>query len=356
MVVAGGAPGGERIVEPEPVFGGDGIGGVGKPGGSLVGGNYGIRVLGVVGPDTLRSPDDAIDEVVGEIEETADKGLVPCLDLVGRWPTRVGEAPHHKPAFCPRGHDDHVLGHLRLHQTEYFRAVVLSACRPPNPSPCYPPAPQVDTADVPGEDEDLEQGMRLGYVWNRLRQELERKRSGIDEGIGAQCCVDEPEKTTQDRILVERFDVVELVDDAQPQLGFCRLIPVWPEARFEEPDQIVCDVGIGGQRLGDVCAGERRCHDGPVRAIGAQNIDLVVIEPGEDDQLVQRIRFRNAADGGGQGLRHPRSASIRVESHPVRAKDTEVVQEQILTVVFDSRRHFFDDPKPEILEQGKQLR
>ena len=309
-----------------------------------------------MGPDTLRSPDDAIDQVVGEIEKAADKCLVPRPDLVGGWATGVGEAPHDKPTLCPRGHDDHVLGHLRLHQTEYFCAVVLTAGRPSNSSPSYPSAAQVDTADVSGEDEDLEQGMRLGYVWNRLRQELERKRSGIDEGIGSQRCVDESQETAQDRILVERFDLVELVDDAQPQLGLCCLIAVWPEARFEEPDQIVCDLGIGGQRLGDVRAGEGRCHDGPVRAIGAQNIDLVVVEPGENDQLMQRIRFSDPTHGGGQGLRHPRSGGVRIESHTVRAKHTEVMQEQILPVVFDSRRHFFDDPKPEVLEQREQLR
>ena len=76
VVVAGRAAGGERIAEPEAVFGGDGVGDVGERRRALVGRDHQVGIVAVAAHDLRRRHDAAGDDVVGEVEQAADEGLV----------------------------------------------------------------------------------------------------------------------------------------------------------------------------------------------------------------------------------------------------------------------------------------
>ena len=76
VVVTDRAAGGERIAEPEAVFGSDRIGDIGKRRRALVGSDDQIRIVGVVAHDVFRMRDLAIDDVVGDIEHAVDEHAI----------------------------------------------------------------------------------------------------------------------------------------------------------------------------------------------------------------------------------------------------------------------------------------
>ena len=79
------------------------------------------------GGGTISPPCD----VVGQVEQAADEGLVAGHDLLGQRPRGcAGGALHHEAALRPDRHDHRVLHHLRLHQAEHLGAEVLAPVRP----------------------------------------------------------------------------------------------------------------------------------------------------------------------------------------------------------------------------------
>src|SRR2546430_10567382 len=57
VVIARGAAGGERVSEPEAVFGRDGVGDVGERGGALVGRDHEVSVIAVTAHEVRRRHD-----------------------------------------------------------------------------------------------------------------------------------------------------------------------------------------------------------------------------------------------------------------------------------------------------------
>src|SRR5262245_13570001 len=90
VVVAGRAAGGERVAEPEVVFGGDAVRDVGEGRGALVCRDDQVRIVAVTAHDLLRRGDLAVDDVVGNVEQSTNERAV-ALDTfaLGVLATRV---------------------------------------------------------------------------------------------------------------------------------------------------------------------------------------------------------------------------------------------------------------------------
>jgi hypothetical protein len=111
------------------VLGRDRIGDVGERGGTLVGRDDQIRIVGVVAHAVLRMHDVAVDEIVGDVEQAVDEQPVAGhafgehrVAIASRW-----RALDEETTLRPDRHDDRVLDHLRLDQAEHLGAEVLAA-------------------------------------------------------------------------------------------------------------------------------------------------------------------------------------------------------------------------------------
>ena len=148
LVVVAGAPAGrEGVAEPEAVLRGDRIGGVAERGSALVGGDDEVRVVAVVDHRVGRMLEHTTDHVVGEIEHPAHELAVALLALdalLGRIGPRVLDD---ESALGAHRHDDRVLHHLGLHETEHLGAEVLAAVAPTDPTARDRPGAQVHALD-----------------------------------------------------------------------------------------------------------------------------------------------------------------------------------------------------------------
>ena len=127
VIVANRPAGGERVAEPEPVLLADRVGVVGEGRGAFVRGHHEVRIVGVVAPDRGRRHDLVAHPVVGEIEQPAQIVLVAGHTFLqeGLAIRGGGRALEHEPALRAHRHDDRILDHLRLHQTEHLGAEIL---------------------------------------------------------------------------------------------------------------------------------------------------------------------------------------------------------------------------------------
>ena len=214
VVVAGGAAGGEGILQPVIQLHRDGIGGVGKARGTLVRGNHQVRVRIVVDPGAHRVDDLAVDDVVGQFQQGADVELVTVPDLVEAGvPVQPGDALGDEAALGAGGHDDRVLDHLGLHQAQHLGAVILATIRPANAAAGHLAAAQVDALETGAVDEDLVQRPRFGQSVDETRFELETQvfqlAGRLLEVIATHGGLDQVEHLPEDAVLVEGFDFVE---------------------------------------------------------------------------------------------------------------------------------------------------
>ena len=221
VVVARRAARGERVAEPEAVFRGDGVGGVGEGRGSLVGGDHQVGIVAVVAQHSARRHHFAVDPVVGDVEQAAQEGLVAGdAFLHQRLALAGGRLLEHESALGPDRHDDHVLHHLRLHQAQHLGAEVLHAVRPADAAARDHAAAQVHCLDARRVDPDLEHRPRLGQARHALRIELERDVRFRHEKIGASGRLDHGEEAAQDAVLVEVLHRVERGGDLACQRLF----------------------------------------------------------------------------------------------------------------------------------------
>ena len=308
VVVADRAAGREGVAEPEAVVLGHAVGDVGEGRGALVGGDDEVGVVTVVADHLARRHRLAVDEVVGDVEQAGDEGLVAGHALgqprvaVGR----VGQLLAEERALRADRHDDGVLHHLRLDQAEHLGAEVVASVRPAQATAGDRAEAQVRALDARAVDEDLVARARLGQVGDGRRLELEGHvrvdaavRGSLEE-VGAQRGPDERPVGAQDAVVVEADDVVERLREPlldRLHLGHARLgvggeHPVAPtrvEARLEELDEQPGDVDVAAQRLLDVVEGEGRVALLEVLRVGPQHRGLAPGQPGREDELVEPV-------------------------------------------------------------------
>ena len=145
VVVALGAPGGESVAQPEAVVLGNAIGDVGKRGRPLVGGDHQVRIVAVAANHPGRRHQASRDQIIRKIQQPADESLVTgdafSLNCFPTSPRR--QHLRHEATLGPDRHDDGVLDHLRLDQSEHLGTKILAAIRPAKPSPSNGPAAQM---------------------------------------------------------------------------------------------------------------------------------------------------------------------------------------------------------------------
>ena len=166
VVVAVGAAGSERVAEPEAVFDRDGVGDVGERGRALVGGDDQVGIVAVVADDVVRRHDLALDQVVGDVEQAVDEHAV-AGDALGQLGIAIAadrRALDEEAALRADRHDDRVLDHLRLDQTQHFGAEILAAVRPAQAAARDRAEAQVDAFHARRVDEDFAVRHRLGQV------------------------------------------------------------------------------------------------------------------------------------------------------------------------------------------------
>jgi hypothetical protein len=120
VVVAGGAAGGERVVEPEAVLLADAIRVIRERGGAFVRGDDKIGVVGIVASHRRRRNDAPVDAVVGQVEQCAKIVLVAGDALLHvRVAVGLKRRPlEHEAALRSDRDDDDVLHHLRLDEAQ----------------------------------------------------------------------------------------------------------------------------------------------------------------------------------------------------------------------------------------------
>src|SRR6185437_2630950 len=104
-VVTGRAAGSKGVAEPEAVLGRDGVGDVGEGGSALVGRHHQVGVVAVAAQHLRRRGDAPADDVVGEVKQAADEGLIAATTSActsSRVPP-AGSRLGTKPPLAPTG-------------------------------------------------------------------------------------------------------------------------------------------------------------------------------------------------------------------------------------------------------------
>ena len=146
------------------------------------------------------------DDVVGEIEERLHEPAV-TIDALGPHSVTIGlisgRPLDHEPTLRSGRHDDGVLHHLRLHQTEHLGTEVLRTVAPANPAACDAPTAQMDALDLRRTHEDLELGPREWEEGDRVRAQLDCHLVTAEKGVRPVGGIDERQERPTDPVVVE---------------------------------------------------------------------------------------------------------------------------------------------------------
>ena len=165
----------------------------------------------------------AVHDVVGDVEQSADEGLVAgdafLLDVFAR--TAGGQTLGIEAALGAHRHDDGVLDVLRLHEAQHLGAEIFAAIRPADAATRHVAHAQVHAFDARAVDEDLELRSRQRQVRYGLRVELERHPALAAPPsvrpclivVSAQRGADHGQVGAQDAVLVEAGHLVERAQD-----------------------------------------------------------------------------------------------------------------------------------------------
>ena len=333
VVVARRAAGSEGVAEPEAVLGGHAVGDVGEARRALVGGHHQVGVVAVVPHHVRRRHGLAVDQIVRDIEQAAQEGLV-ALDAFFQQRLALARGRrllHHEAALRADRHDDRVLHHLRLHQAQHLGAEVLAPVRPAQPAARHRPAAQVHALDARRVDEDLEHRPRLGQFGQLAGVELER-----DVGLG--CAVASAlervaagggahrlEQAAQDAIVVQARHLLE------PGLDLLQQVPLGirrsargVETRLEQRHQPPRQRRVRHQRLLHVGQAEGNSGLAQVARVGAQDRDFARRQLGGEHQLVQAVGLDPARPHGLEGFVEKRPHPLERHLRLARQREAEV--------------------------------
>ena len=336
VVVAGGAAGGEGILQPVIQLHGDGIGGVGKARGTLVRGDHQVGIRIVVDPGAHRVDDLAVNDVVGQFQQGADIELVTVPDLVEAGvPVQPGDALGDETALGSGGHDDRVLDHLGLHQAQHLGAVILATIRPAYAAAGHLAAAQVDALETGAVDEDLVQRPRFRQSVDEARFELEAQvlqlAGRLLEVIAAHGGFDQVEHLPEDAVLVEGFDFVERFQVTVALGGKLVRALVRIEMQVEHAHQAQGNGRMRGQGFNDQVAGVGKLDLVQVGRVGAQQVDVRFRQAGGEQQPIEGIVFAAPVPGIAEQLGEiGRQLRAVADTGILEAGQTEMVEPQRL--------------------------
>ena len=297
-------------------------------------------------------------EVVGHIEQGSDERSIGVPHFVGgRARRRIGYPTQHKSAFRSGRDDDNVLRHLRLHQPQHFRPIVLAPDRPSDAAASNETTPEVNAGHIGSKDKDLVQGFRLRHGRYKPRTQFERQSGSLQVGTRSHRRIDQSQKTPQYPILIEGGHCIEASQQGRSQSRFHIGVGFRAEPSFEELHEIAGNIGMGCERSCNIRLRERRVHQMPVGPVGAKDVDSVVVEIGEHKQPAEPVRLALTPQRGGQRRTHAGTALGDIETPPVEPENAEIVGKEVVGVILtgQTRRNLFDHPKAEILDERQHL-
>ena len=345
----------------------DRIGNVREARGALVRRHHQVGVVAIVAHHLGRRDDLLVDDVVGEVEQTADQGLV-AVDDLGRLCLAVADqrAPDDESALGAHRHDHGVLHLLRLHQSEHFRAEILAPVGPANPAARDVAHAQMDALHARREHEDFEQRLGQRQFAQLLTFELERQMilepvdGGALVGIGAHGRGQGAPERAQDAVIVGPLDLLHGGADAKVEPGeraaAARRRQRGVEAGGEQVGKGVRQHRIGDQHLGDVALAERQTCLQQIAAVGTQHSHGAPGHAGGQRELVEAVVVH--ASGPHRGERVFDLALQRVElDDRRRAHDQLEVLDPGAPAAreFQLIRAFRDDLEAHVLEHGQEV-
>ena len=298
----------------------DRVGGVGEGRGALVGGDDEIGVVAVMAHSVRRRHDGFAVEIVGELQQVADEDAV-ALGAFGEPGGTVGgrrELLREETALGADRHDDRVLHLLRLDEAEHLGAEILRPVRPAQAAAGDLAETHMHALDARRIDEDLVERARQRQPVDPGAVELEGDglarlavRADLEE-VRAERSIDQIDEAAQDAVVVEAGDGIERLLDLGVLLRHALLAFAGRHARVELRgeigDEARRDIGVAGQRVGDIALGIGRAGLAQIAAEGAQQGGLAPGEAGGEHELVEAVGFGEAAE-----LRHQRRFDGRIE-------------------------------------------
>ena len=316
VVVAGRAAGGEGVAEPEAVVQGDAVGDVGEGRGALVRRHHQVGIIRVVAYHAFRRHHLAFLEVVGDVEQAADKDAV-AGDALGQHLVAVAadrQAARDEAALGAHRHDHRVLHLLRLDQAEHLGAEVLLAVGPAQAATGDVAEAQVHAFDARAVDEDLELRHRSRDVRDQARAELEAEVvlglavGTVLEEVGAQGGLDQVQVAPQDAVLVEHRNVVQRGEDGlfEPLLFVFQILggqlARQVETGAEQAHQLLGDIGMVHQGRRDIAQVEAQADLLEVARVGAQQRHVAPGHRGGQHQAVEAVVLGRALDDADEGI------------------------------------------------------
>ena len=358
----------EGVAQPEAIVDGHAVGDVGERRRALVGRHHQVGIALVVAHDLGRMHDAARRLVVGQVQKTADEGLVTGdhlgHDIVAA--AAFGQAFGDETALGPDRHDDRVLDHLGLHQAEHLGTEVLAPVRPAQAAAGHPSATQMHGFDTGRINPDLDMRPGQRQFVDPPAVELEGD-VGLGRAVGAglviigpQRALDQIEEAPQDAVFIEIDDLVEqLGDTLDDALG--RRLAFFGEGRIETDieqfDQQPGDAGVFGQRRFHVFATEGDAGLAQVLAVGPDDDDLAPVQPGPHHQAVEAVVLDLARPDAGEGFLELFAVGLDLEGVAARFFETEIVNPQFVVAVgpVNQMRLLVDRQQPHVFHDGQAI-
>src|SRR3989344_1476097 len=310
VVITGRAARGEGVVQPEAVFGGNAVGDIGEGRGALVGRYHQVRIVAIVTHHVLWWHHGAVFQVVGDIQQAADKDAVAGNALGQHIITAAAnrQASWDKAALGTHRYDDRVLHLLRLDQAQHLGAEVFLTVRPAQATTSDVAKAQVHAFNTRRVDKDFELRRRPWNIRNRPRIELEAEvrlvlpgRIGLVE-VGAQGSFDQVQIAAQDAVFVKYRNVVQRGENRLLELLLLVFQVISGElarqvkTRFEQAHQLLGDIGMVDQGACDVAEVEAQTNLLEVAGVSTKQRHITPRHGGHQHQTVEAVVLRCAAN------------------------------------------------------------
>src|SRR5262249_55272613 len=216
----------------------------------------------------------------------------------------------HEAALRSDGHDDGVLDHLRLDQSQNLGAEVFGAIRPAQASARNPPPAQMHSLEARRIDEDFGHRLRFGQPRYLRRIELEGEerspptRSVNAPEVRARRGADQGEVLPQHAVFVQILHLIEQGFDIFDHLGLGVRVVLEGriEAQLEQFDELARDAGVVGERGFDESERKRESDLPQIFRVSAEDDDLSRGQARGDHQTVEFVPLDLASEKAPKGV------------------------------------------------------
>ncbi|BAS17209.1 hypothetical protein AHiyo8_55120 [Arthrobacter sp. Hiyo8] len=351
--------------QPESILGGQAVRGVREGSGALVSCHHQVRIV-VILTDNVRRRHNLLavacgHEVVGEVEQAADEGLV-AFDALGHpcgtVKCRIRKLLREESALGAGRHNHGVLDGLCLDQPEDLGPEVFTAVRPPQTATGHLAEAQVHAFNARRVHPDL-------VLWPRERQSVDRGRIELEadvrlalEVVRAQRRLDEVDESPQDPVGVERCHLVNCFG----QCGAGALLAGRTrgvrrrriEARPKEVNKAAGNLRVGEEGIRYELEGVGVPHLAHVLRIGAEHDNLPPVDTFPEDEPVETVGLHRTGHGGAEGVRQELAGSHGIDTGGVL--QAKVVEEEVPVVgSLNLERPLIENLKAKIVEVGQDL-